>query len=443
MRYGIALFVFIAFNGCGGSDEGTACAELYGTVEGASATHHVGVGCQFATVAAALATATTGDAIIISPGTYRENITLTERVDLVGIGGPIVRGTITIRGVENQVVRDLTIAKSTGPGVVVDGGSATLDGVAVSEAASGSAVGHGLVITGGANVTLDNVSANGCAGSGVFVEAATVTMTSGTLRANVGGLVALKAATATLDGVAVTRNSTFGVANFGSSVTLQGQTVIRETLSVDDTPSGDGLVVVLADGQPGMTTANGLTLEANARHGALVDASSLVLANATLTGNGSTFSGAGIRVQAVGGTVDVTNSQITDSTGNGIIATESARLEADGVTVSGTKAAVFARDTEDFGDGIAVLSNAGAIITNCTIASNARAGVLFDRASGAGATFTNNSVSNNAVDVALQRNTATTPLDASAVESGFGVTSSSPDLLIDAGAALLPAAPVR
>ncbi len=75
---------------------------------------------QFTTITAAVAAASSGDTIYIRPGTYTENFTIGANIALVGITGGghtsheiIVNGKITVSGVFNPVIQNLTLTTNS------------------------------------------------------------------------------------------------------------------------------------------------------------------------------------------------------------------------------------------------------------------------------------------------------------------------------------------
>jgi parallel beta-helix repeat protein len=163
----------------------------------------------------------TGEAILIGPGTYRENLTITKSVVLRGAG------------------RDKTIitsARESTPVVLVRSDSqiqVTLEGLALT-GASGSCSGYpdrcpiGLVVMGQARVTVQNstISGNGYDGLGVR-DSAQVTLQNSTVSGNAGnGLAVRDSARVTVQNSTISGNGSDGLyVGDSAQVTLQNSTI--------------------------------------------------------------------------------------------------------------------------------------------------------------------------------------------------------------------------
>lgn len=129
---------------CGATVLATAAGviSLNGTASAAPAPHHVlPVGCgnhAYPTIGAAVSAATSGDTILVCPGTYRELVTVPAAKPLIieGAGHPVVDAaglsdpaTGQYSGVlvlaSNTTIEGLTVENAAGEGILVRGSSAT------------------------------------------------------------------------------------------------------------------------------------------------------------------------------------------------------------------------------------------------------------------------------------------------------------------------------
>ncbi|MEQ1505441.1 MAG: hypothetical protein ABMB14_24630 [Myxococcota bacterium] len=257
-----AAIVFVGVVGCGAPVDGTpvpARADVVGQSGRVLSPGCVGSG--YATVQSAIAAAATGDVVEVCPGTYRERLTVTGK-------------TITVRS--------------------RDGAATTI--------VDAQSLGRTLSVTGGASVTVEDLTLQNGSTSGpggnLYCSASTLTVrgvvaTNG--RANDGGgLGVLATCTGSVEDSTFQDNSSTwrggGISVHGDAFAVRDNTLV----SNDATTSGGGLFM---DGD-GDVTGNRLDGNSSAKWGggAYVNYSWGEIADNTVIGNTSADDGAGIYV---------------------------------------------------------------------------------------------------------------------------------------------------
>ena len=108
-----------------------------GTAGAATSTLRVGCGHNaYSTIAAAVSAASSGDTIVVCPGTYAGGVIVGKTLSIVGIGHPVIDATGQDNGVQvlasNSSIRGLTVENAIGEGILVGMGASPVSGVTVS-----------------------------------------------------------------------------------------------------------------------------------------------------------------------------------------------------------------------------------------------------------------------------------------------------------------------
>ena len=200
------------------------------------------VGSAYATVQAAVTVAAAGDAIAIAKGTYAESLTIPLQLTLDGL---------------TNVATDVKIDSTSGAGVTITGNGVTLRDLEVTGSAT-----DGVVATGVAALTLNNVMVDGSTGMGLNLTGTNaagsqLTLTDVTVSGNTGaGLSVGGFETVFLSGVSLTAGSgapqsaivmPAGLANATLNVSATGSTPTTFTVTGTSVQVGTGEVVSLAN----------------------------------------------------------------------------------------------------------------------------------------------------------------------------------------------------
>ena len=246
-------------------------------------------GCQYTTIAAALNAASSGDTILVGPGSYAGGFTIDQSIALHGSGADLTR-----------IVGGIPL----GPGY----GTSPVVSVAVGVSVSISAV----TITGGVGANGEGIRNNGTLrlehsvvrenqGAGISSSAfpqfgespGTLTVQDSTVTGNGSGFLA-GGIEDFGDGVIVLRNSSV-TRNLGNGISVGEGDFIGGTLTLDHSTvnanSSNGIFVDLG----GKLTVTTSTINGNNGSGILsADGRSLTIDGSTITGNRTSFSGGGI-----------------------------------------------------------------------------------------------------------------------------------------------------
>jgi hypothetical protein len=210
-------------------------------------------GCQFTTIAAALAAATDGARITVGPGTYSGGLAITRDVAIVGVdptetaivgGGPV----ITVAEGVNAVVSGVTVTGGytafLGDGVGIGGGGILNDGTlvvanSVISANTADLLGGGILNEGALTLKASTVSANGAVsgGGGIYNQAAGVlTLQNVTVTQNNVGFTGGGIYTA---GVAILVNSSVigNTADFAGGILNSATLVLRHSTVTGNSPN--------------------------------------------------------------------------------------------------------------------------------------------------------------------------------------------------------------
>ncbi len=369
------------------------------------------------TISAALQAAPTGAAIVIASGDYPEELSITRSVTLVGGGGTDVQVGVPGLAVALHVSGSATDARIEGVYIL---GAVTASGI-IKEATlvmddcivHGGDVeldlneGLGLVVAQGGTLILNGGQVGGHAGTGIIAWEGSVEV-HGTLVASngLGGVMAQDATEPTvIDQATITGNKVFGVAAMGADLVLT-RTLIELTLGFGDgvlaagsETRGAGEILVGGEAACAIVAVDECANEIrdNQRFGVLINGASGGVFGNLVSGNGS----GGVWVQHGDTTVDVSGNTIAGNGMVGVAIAANATCNVVDNTIETTRAILAQLGSDDFGDGVAVLDGAVALVDGNTIRGSDRAGVFLSWV-GNGTTLGLNTFEDNEADVVCQ-----------------------------------------
>ncbi len=429
---------------CSSSEDEACKGDFPEAPPGAAAQVFVAAGCDgdgsrekpFGRVQQGVEAASKGAAVLVTPGSYAENVRITtDDVWLIGssdgadadAAGIIIQApqphAVTVDGALGVTLRGLHIVDAAGSGVWVSGGGATLEGSRVegTTAPEAAPFGYGVLASSGADLMLKTSVVSGSAGVGVLVSGAHGIIIQNQITGNGAGGVRVESSSGDVRVEANTldANVEVGVGYFSShGIIIQNQ--IKGTLRGD--LAGDGVIVASL---AGAATASNVevrdnTVETSTRVGVLFGAGSrgIIIQNvARENGSKEAGIGAGIWVQGTPGDaagLDIEKNEITGNRFVGLALTAGARGIIIQNTASGTTAGSvpLGVDIAEIGDGIGVFAGSSASIEQANvIENNFRAGILVSDADGAATSIKGNSVRGNEHGIIIQ-NEGTDTVDA-------------------------------
>ncbi|MEO7330547.1 MAG: right-handed parallel beta-helix repeat-containing protein [Minicystis sp.] len=422
-------------SGCG-SAGGDCAAQSYPAVPvGAVGLIHVSGACAadgadgspehpFATIGAAVATAGKGDAVLIAPGTYAENVTINDDLFLIGSSSGVDAGqaqavikapaslAIVVLGGTKVLIRGLVISQPIGAGINVAKGSVTIEGTRISGASPDDLgkFGYGVVASGGSAIILQHSAVIGSASAGVLVSDSGAIILQNQIDDNAGGGLRLEHATGevTIQGNTLSGNHLHGIGVLSSRAIILQNTIKDSVAAVDQ--GGDGILVSALVGQggaslgPASISADGNTVTGAARVGILCagEAAGIILQNNTVGSCGAVAPfGAGIWLQGGAGadpTSLIKGNQLDQNRFVGLgLSGDTHGIILQNNTVSGTLlGSTFVGASEvSIGDGLSLSRGASAAIGGNTFTGNGRFGAILDGASAAGTSVENNVFQDN------------------------------------------------
>ncbi|MCA9527629.1 MAG: right-handed parallel beta-helix repeat-containing protein [Myxococcales bacterium] len=281
-------------------------------------------------------------------------------------------------------------------GVWARGTGLTASDIRVDRTRAGpEALGYGMLASDGAQLTVRGGAITASAAVGIVVVGGGADLDSVAVRGNVGGGIRLEGARVEARGLVLDGNTGFGLGLVRSTGTIQGVTV-RDTLEALGGGGGDGLVVT-GGAEPGAPDLQigGCLLTGNHRLGSLMDGVGGVrLTDTDFTRNGG--GGLWIQGRATDETV-IENSRFTENDLVGVAVVQAGPLTIQGNRIEGTIGADLA-DARGVGDGISVYDTAVDVVDN-RVADNARLGLILGAARGR---LTDNEIDQDVTAVVLQ-----------------------------------------
>ncbi|MHC4649027.1 MAG: right-handed parallel beta-helix repeat-containing protein, partial [Planctomycetota bacterium] len=363
-----------------GTDAATGDPVTGGSV---SITETLTVPGQYGTIQAAINVSSTGDTILVSDGTYSENIDfIGKNVTVISVNGS---GSTTIQGESGN--NDAVVSFENG-----EGSGAVLDGFTIDNQAANSLT-RGIYISGAAptiqNSIIENNSADGNNGGGVYIDNGAPSFDNVTIRSNSAanrsgcGMYIMGAA----GGVTIT-NSTIGGSGTpntcpngtGGGIYYTGATT--GTLSISDSTisynqgeaNAGGIYINNVDTTTNITNTtitNNYTGSSGYGGGIYATDAPISITGGSVSdntagvnrGGGGIFLGGGSTVNTITGTT--INSNTAGSFGGGGI-----YLTGTGTALNISKCNIRGNEVVTDGGGIYLAAGTSATITSCTITGN-------------------------------------------------------------------------
>ena len=269
---------------------------------------------DFTVIQTAINATTTGDTVLVSPGTYTENINYS--------GKNIVVGSLFLTTKDTSYISSTIIDGNQAASVVIfengEGPTALLTGFTIT-----NGLGTGYPIDTGGGITIKKQD-------GQFAPVSSPTITNVIISGNVGtgqyhdggGVYIAGDCSATITNVTISGNSTNnnggGISCRGGSLTLTNA-IIRGNVATGD--GGGGLIIanVEENGNPSATLTN-VTIVDNTTNksggGIQIIGASPILTNVTISNNTAGQYGGGIYINEAGSHPNILNSILWDNTAN-------------------------------------------------------------------------------------------------------------------------------
>ncbi len=430
-----AFLALLLASGCGSAGGDCADQSYPAVPAGAGALIHVSGACAaegadgspehpFATIGAAVAQAAKGDAVLIAPGTYAENVTISDDLFLVGSSSGVDAGqagavikapsslAIVVLGGTKVLIRGVVVSQPIGAGIAVEKGEVTIEGSRISGASPDDQgkFGYGVVASGGSAIILQHSAVIGSAAAGVLISEARAIILQNQIDDNAGGGLRLERAVGevTVQENTLAGNHLHGIGVLSSKAIIL-QNSVKDTLAFGD-KGGDGILVSALAGEggasfgPASISADGNTITNASRVGVLCagEAVGIILQNNTVTacGAGAPF-GAGIWLQGGAGadpTSRIEKNQLGENrfVGIGLSGdTHGIILQNNAVTGTVLGSTFLGVNEVMIGDGLSLSKGASAAIKGNTFAGNGRFGAILDGASPTGLSVEDNVFEDN------------------------------------------------
>ena len=367
---------------------------------------------QHASISAAITASANGDVVVVSAGTYSENIDFGSKVITIqsasgaastiiqGAGGdlPVVRfnnAALTSAAVlDGFTIDSLSTSGNNRRGVYIGGGAApTIKNTIIKGNAPASYVpGAGIYITGG-GATIDNVTIGvsgepnaGAAGGGIYAAGggsalaiSNSTVSYNTSGAMGGGLyLTNNGITTTITNSTISHNTSAqnggGIYSSSSPITINTSTIDNNT-TINNGQLGGGLYLTGAATVVTLTftdvTANTATLGSGGG-GYIAGTASMNMTGGTISGNtaGAAASGGGISMTGAGTTASLNKVKVSGNStgqyGGGLYLNSSSSLSVTNSIISGNIA-----EGQAYSDGGGINNGGGTLtLMNSTIAGN-------------------------------------------------------------------------
>ncbi len=252
---------------------------------------------DFASIQAAINAANDGQTIIVSPGTYKENLNFNGKKNLTLVStNPLDETVVASTIINGNQTGACIVVENAETGIVILGFTITNgSGKSISETTAG-----GGVFASGSSLTITNcsISENTAKawGGGIYASNATVNIVNSIISGNRnaahgGGVWAGSSSTITITNCTISGNLVTtaggGINAFSANVTITSSTIHNNTAN-----SGGGIYA----NSPSNVTITGTTINDNTANyggGAKVYAASLTLDNSIISGNTAGYEGGG------------------------------------------------------------------------------------------------------------------------------------------------------
>ncbi|HZO12682.1 MAG TPA: right-handed parallel beta-helix repeat-containing protein [Polyangiaceae bacterium] len=416
----ITLLVTFGIGGCGGSDCEFPAAPEGTTVyvcEGAD-----GEGTSddpYGSLALAVDEAPDGANVLVSAGTFAENVTIRRAVKIIGSLDTVIAApaphAIIVDGASGVSLQSLHVLNPTGAGIWLKNGAvATVVGSHIEGAKNPT--GYGVVAV-GSSVTLQQTMVTGSASVGVYlVDSPVAIIDDGDIVGNAGGGVrADRALDVQILHSELANNADFGVL-FADSVGIIDDGKITGT--EQGSAAGDGVIVIGQTMQSNVQLLHSL-VEDNDRIGVLFTGDAVgIIDDGDIVANGTTerayavTGGAGIWIQDGAGAlskagIQITNSVLRANHWGGIALFSGAHATVSNNQILDTQAGNPVGILSGVGipgDGIGIFNGSIAVVEANTIDASARAGI-FTVAAGGATTLGGNTLTANQYGIVLQDQT--------------------------------------
>ncbi len=434
--------------GCGSGGAMCQTSDYPAAPGGASGVVHVSAGCPagsadgsaahpYPAIQQGVDHAASGDAVLIAPGTYPENVSIGAPIMVIGapedsdpdmarviVQAPAHYAVTVAEGTQGVTVSGLVVVDPIGAGVWVQkDAQATFDSMRIDGAVPDAGqYGYGFLATENSAFIFCRGHILDSATAGLLVSGASGEIMMSTIEKNngEGGIrVETASATVSIHDNKIDGNEQVGVGVYNSDATLANNT-ITNTKASGPLNIGDGVVVSQLVGVSKVPSAmlSQNTIQGNARVGVLFSAGALgSVTGSTIQGNGfgAAFA-AGLWAQAGAGSpsgneIVISGNTVTGNQYVGIGLTSGARAKiAQNMAVSQTVAApVFVESTNPvIGDGICAFDGSFAAIAGNVLQGNGRFGIIFDNAD-SGCTIQGNTISGSGQFGVVVQNEATAP----------------------------------
>lgn len=252
---------------------------------------------NFASIQAAINAANDGQTIIVSPGTYKENLNFNGKCNLTLVStNPLDEAVVAGTIINGNQTGACVVVENAETGIFISGFTITNgSGQSIDETTAG-----GGVFASGSSVTITNcsISENTAKawGGGIYASNATVNIVNSIISANRnaahgGGVWAGSSSTITITNCTISGNLVTtaggGINAFSANVTITSSTINNNTAH-----SGGGIYA----NSPSNVTITGTTINDNTANyggGVKVYAASLTLDNSIINGNTAGYEGGG------------------------------------------------------------------------------------------------------------------------------------------------------
>jgi len=376
----------------------------------------------FPTISQAILVASPGDAVLVAPGVYQENLTITQgplaiigsdeadtETTKVTLEPPGTDAAIYIDQAHDVTLRGLTIQAPSTAGIWLQGGSAVVEGCLIEEsvALDDGLFGFGILATAGADIEVRNSSLSGSASVGIMLSSSTGVVAANRIEGNGGGGIRVEESSGTviIEDNDIIGNEDFGIGIFSSSASLLSN-LVEGSLAGGPSGSADGIVATALKVQDGATLGpsqvdigNGNIVTGNQRVGILLSGETTGTVDSNQVVDNSR---GGIWIQDGAGGEEGVLVKANDVLGNhfiGIGISSGSRAVVSDNAVADT---LLANDFNgpqmvQIGDGVGVFGGSSALIKSNTVSGSGRIGIILDSTAGGASCSSQSSSSGSAI----------------------------------------------